>query len=267
MRKNEDFLKKIFWQLQRISKEVENQIFRHNWIFRHTCVYKQSAFTKYRNYNIFVQIWYNCFRYAGRLFLGCARFVAVALSQLYEKRRRNKDWATKERTQKNLCKGHHFFDCTPSFLCHFLLLICLLPFPSDVPTERPNKDRYCYGWYSVWCWKYENILQFSAILSNLFLITAVAQVTAKTTNSERAIYFLSLKSCSIEKLKSHMLFTCKNFMFFDFTWKKKFVPGNGGGAGAPPPLLHPFLYGPDLRRLILLQEVDYNQMLQKFHCK
>ena len=28
------------------SKEVENQIFRHNWIFRHTCVYKESKLTK-----------------------------------------------------------------------------------------------------------------------------------------------------------------------------------------------------------------------------
>ena len=48
----------------------------------------------------------------------------------------------------------------------------------------------------------------------------VAQFTAKTTNSEKAIYFLSLMPCSINKLKPHMLFTCKNFMSFDFTWKK-----------------------------------------------
>ena len=40
------------------------------------------------------------------------------------------------------------------------------------------------------------------------------------TNSAKAIYFLSLMSCSINKLKSHMLYTCKNFMFSDFTWKK-----------------------------------------------
>ena len=30
-------------------------------------------------------------------------------------------------------------------------------------------------------------------------------------------------------------------MFSDLTWKKMFVPGNGGGAGAP---LSPFLYVP-----------------------
>ena len=59
-------------------------------------------------------------------------------------------------------------------------------------------------------------------------------------------------SCSANKLKSHMLFTCKNFMFSDFTWKKiNFAPGNGVGGGgeglAPPPPCPPappFLYGP-----------------------
>ena len=53
------------------------------------------------------------------------------------------------------------------------------------------------------------------------LATVVAQFIAKTTNSERPIYFLSLMSCSINKLKPHMLFTCKNFMFSDLTWEKK----------------------------------------------
>ena len=31
-----------------------------------------------------------------------------------------------------------------------------------------------------------------------------------------------------------MLFTCKKFMFSDFTWKKKFAPGNGEKGVAPP---------------------------------
>ena len=51
------------------------------------------------------------------------------------------------------------------------------------------------------------------------MVTVVAQFTAKTINSEKAIYFLSLMSCSMKKLKSHMLFTSKNFMFSDFPWK------------------------------------------------
>ena len=45
----------------------------------------------------------------------------------------------------------------------------------------------------------------------------VAKFTAKTTNSEIAIYFLLLRYCSINKLKFHMLFTFANFMLSDFT--------------------------------------------------
>ena len=44
-------------------------------------------------------------------------------------------------------------------------------------------------------------------------------------------------SCSINKLKSHILFSCQNFMFSIFTWKEFSAPRNGEGAGAthPPP--------------------------------
>ena len=65
-------------------------------------------------------------------------------------------------------------------------------------------------------------------LKNL-LVTVLAQFTAKMTNSENTIYFLSLMSCSINKLKSPMFFALKNFMFFDFKWKKIFAAENGGG--------------------------------------
>ena len=41
-----------------------------------------------------------------------------------------------------------------------------------------------------------------------FFVTA--QYTANITNSEKATSFLSLKSCSRNKFKSHMFFTCKN---------------------------------------------------------
>ena len=63
------------------------------------------------------------------------------------------------------------------------------------------------------------------------LVTVIAQFTAKTTNSEKAIYFLLLMSCAIIKLKSCMFFSCKKLVFSDFTWKKSFAPGNGGGGG------------------------------------
>ena len=80
-----------------------------------------------------------------------------------------------------------------------------------------NKDTYCYEWCSVWCWKYENILQFNIILPNWFLATAVAQFTTKTTNSERAIKFLSLES----PIKSHMLFTNKKNLCFPILCRRK----------------------------------------------
>ena len=146
-------------------------------------------------------------------------------------------------------EGHHFFDCMPPFLCHFCCFLRLLPFPSDVFAEWPQK-RYIillYTWYSVWCWKYEILLQFNCgwlaslktwfhlrlflasvalamtlkshilnffvfikfiikqKLANSFLVTAVAQFTAKTRNSEKAIY---VESTSL---------SCRNFVFSDFT--------------------------------------------------
>ena len=52
----------------------------------------------------------------------------------------------------------------------------------------------------------------------------VAQFAAETTNSEKALYFLSLMSCLIKKLKYHMLF--RFYVDKDF-----FAPGNGGGGG------------------------------------
>ena len=56
----------------------------------------------------------------------------------------------------------------------------------------------------------------------------VAQFTAKT-NSVKAIYFLSLMSCSTNKLKSYLLFTWKNFRFYK--GKNNFAPENAGGVG------------------------------------
>ena len=57
-------------------------------------------------------------------------------------------------------------------------------------------------------------------LVSSLLVTVVAQFAAKTKNSEKTIYFLSLMSCSTNKLKSDISFTWKNFMISDFTKKK-----------------------------------------------
>ena len=51
----------------------------------------------------------------------------------------------------------------------------------------------------------------------------VVQFTAKTTNLEKAIYFLSLMPSPINKPKSQMLFTCKSFMFSDLGKEKFFA--------------------------------------------
>ena len=58
--------------------------------------------------------------------------LAVILSELYEKPRRNKDSVTEKSTEKNLCDGHHCFDCTPFFLSVICCFLCLLPRPSQV---------------------------------------------------------------------------------------------------------------------------------------
>ena len=84
----------------------------------------------------------------------------------------------------------------------------------------------------------------------MLLVTVIGQFTAKTTNSEKAVYFLSIMSCSINKLKSRKFFTCKNFVFRFYMEKKIFCSRKwwerGGGPSAPtapPPLcLRPWLY-------------------------
>ena len=79
------------------------------------------------------------------------------------------------------------------------------------------------------------------------LVTVVAQFTAKTTNSEKAIYFLSLTSCSVNRPKSQILITCKDFILSDFTWKKTFCIRKwcvGWRPSPPPHPALPFPYGP-----------------------
>ena len=62
-----------------------------------------------------------------------------------------------------------------------------------------------------------NCYLFLQKLQTYKLVVGVAEFTAKTINSDIAFHFLSLMSYSINKLKFHMLFTFKNFMFSDFT--------------------------------------------------
>ena len=48
-------------------------------------------------------------------------------------------------------------------------------------------------------------------------VTVLGQFTTKVPNSKKTIYFLSLISYPINKLKVYMLFTSKNLVFSDFT--------------------------------------------------
>ena len=95
--------------------------------------------------------------------------LALILSELHEKPRRNKDSVTEKSIWKNLCEGHHFFGCIPSFLCHlFLSSSTLFLFPGDVRVECPLK-RYIIILRMVFCvmisrvksQKFDNLLQFN----------------------------------------------------------------------------------------------------------
>ena len=71
----------------------------------------------------------------------------------------------------------------------------------------------------------------------LLLVNVVAQFTAKTTNSEKAIYFLSLKS--------HLLFTGKSFtkiLCFPINMEKKYLLQQMEGGRPPPLYLRPWYY-------------------------
>ena len=66
----------------------------------------------------------------------------------------------------------------------------------------------CSG-YDLTLIKKSHTLNFYSLF--LLLVAVVAQFTAKTTNLEKAIYFVVLISCSINKLMAHILFICKSF--------------------------------------------------------
>ena len=89
-------------------------------------MYKKQHWQRNGIINIFVQMFYSYFMLYGLMviFLLDVLFLllAVRLSGLYETPRRKKGWVAEKSTKKNLCERHHFFNCTPSLLCHFLLL-------------------------------------------------------------------------------------------------------------------------------------------------
>ena len=86
----------------------------------------------------------------------------------------------------------------------------------------------------------------------------VAQFAAKTKNSEKAIYFLSLMSCSTNKLKCYIFFTWKNFLISDFTKKKNVCSRKWYGCWrlpCPPPFSTALIY---IHRITLWKTVTKN---------
>ena len=126
-----------------ILKEVKSHILIHNWIFRHTCCINNP------HWQISGIIIFLCKHYivtsdtlAGSFLDVLFLLLAVILSGLHEKPRRNKDWVTEKGTQKNLWEGYHFFDCRLFFLCHSLLLSSFTPpsFQVKYLLNGPYKD-------------------------------------------------------------------------------------------------------------------------------
>ena len=80
------------------------------------------------------------------------------------------------------------------------------------------------------CYSFPQTFLLKTKLTNSLLVTVIAQFTAKTTDSLNAIYFLSLMSCSKNKLRCHMLFSRKKKKS-QFFVEKKLYP-----TSTPPPL-------------------------------
>ena len=80
-------------------------------------------------------------------------------------------------------------------------------------------------------------------LTNSLLVTLVAECYKETTNTEKAIYFLSLMSCSVNELKSQMFPHVKT-MGFPILREKIFFCSNKWWW---------FLWGPDNRIAIPIQ--------------
>ena len=138
---------------QVISREVINHIMICNWIFRHTCCIPNPhlqisgiIISSGKHYILISDTLVGSF--LDVLFL----LLAVILLGLHEKPRKNKDWVTEKSTLKNLGDGYHFFNCTASFLCYFLLLSSFtpFPFPSDVLPQW-TLQRYILLLWVVFC--------------------------------------------------------------------------------------------------------------------
>ena len=136
-----------------ISKEVKNPIFNApNFLGTYVCI--NNTFWQSSEIIIFfVKILYSYFRYTGRLFLGCAPFVAHCniIRALWETK---KELSYRKKYMEEFVRvTSHFLTAHPPFYVIFCCFLCLLPpfFKVTYLLNGPYKDTwYCYGWYSVW---------------------------------------------------------------------------------------------------------------------
>ena len=120
------------WLLQHITLYQRRfKITSLSWVFRHFCIYKQPTFTKQWSFNIFVQILYSYFRYTGRLFLGCALFVAGCNTIRTSWETKKERLSYRKKYIKEFVWGISFFWIHALLSMSLSCFLCLLPLPSQ----------------------------------------------------------------------------------------------------------------------------------------
>ena len=95
----------------------------------------------------------------------------------------------------------------PALWTWYYLRLCFsfISFVFDLTLIKRSHTLNCYSFL-------HNFLLKTKITISL-LVTVIAQFSGRKTNLEKGIYFLSIMSFSINKLKSYLFFTCKNLRF------------------------------------------------------
>ena len=88
---------------------------------------------------------------------------------------------------------------------YFRLCFSFISFVFDLTLIKRSHTLNCYSFL------HKFLLKTKITIS--LLVTVIAQFPGRKTNSEKGIYFLSIMSFSINKLKSYLFFTCKNLRF------------------------------------------------------
>ena len=129
-------------------------------------MHKQPTLTKQWKYNIFVQILYNSFRYAGRLFFGCDLFVARCNNIRHScETMKERKYRVSEKIYRKICvRDINFLTALPPLYVILCCFLRLLPSPGQVTYLLSGP----YGWCSVW-WYNEWTVENMKISCNLIL--------------------------------------------------------------------------------------------------